>query len=122
MNLKLNAAILLVGCAVGYFLANKFKPVAPDAPPAVKASGSASVKKVTKPNGEVTETLECASQAEAKPSQPVVIKKNYSVGLVGLKGLEAVSVDARLGNLPVFVGAIVNQKLEDSKIHLRMEF
>lgn len=122
MNLKLNAAILLVGCAVGYFLANKFKPVAPDAPPAVaKASGVAKAQKVTKANGDVVETLECGSAAQA--SAPIMqVKKNYSVGLIGLKGVEALSVDARLGSLPVFVGAQINKNLNESKLSLRMEF
>lgn len=121
MNLKINAAFLLVGCALGFFVANKLKSNAPDTPPAVaKAFGMAKAQKVTKANGDVVETLECGAQAELKPMPAA--KKNYSVGLVGLKSVEALSMDARLGSLPVFVGAQINKNLNESKLSIRMEF
>lgn len=75
MNLKLSVVLFLLGCAVGVFGSNKLKskPAAVVAPmEAPKAQGKASVKKVTKANGDVEESLECeaAAQAPAIPAKP----------------------------------------------------
>ena len=127
MNIKIEALKAITFIAIGGFLfvnywpKDKIDKTEPQQPTA-KSSGKAVAKKVTKANGDIEESLECVTYSELKPSPSVVVKKNYSIGLVGLKEIEALSLDARIGQLPVFVGIIANKNLDQSKLLLRMEF
>lgn len=125
MSLKLNAVFLLlmfvIGCVCGY----QFRPEPVASAPSVEAASKAGVKviRVTEPSGKVTESLECAASSEAKAtllpatSSP---KSRYSVFAQGLTGVDAVGADARLGDLPLFVGGIASK--DNFKLSLRWEF
>ena len=60
-------------------------------------------------------------KAVIQSNQPSI--KKYSVGLLGVDSVKAVSVDARLGGLPLFIGGQYNIKEPKSSIiSLRFEF
>lgn len=55
-------------------------------------------------------------------SNPVTVKR-YSVSLLGLDSIHSLSIDARLGDLPLFVGGQLNIKEpKNSLLLLRFEF
>lgn len=123
MNLKISAGVAIVSLAVGFLIAKKVydKPQPQPQTSVAKASGSVKTVKVTKPNGEVTETVECASSAETiNQNQAAKTLKRYSVSVSGLKNIEAIGADARLGDLPLFIGGIATK--DSIKAQFRWEF
>lgn len=116
---------------VGAYLFSKFSPAPKQQEQAKIAQDQRQkcevvVRKITKPDGSVVETTKI--EAEASQSQKVEVnssgqKAKYAIGLSGLKSIESVSPSARLGNLPLWIGADVSVRdLKDSKLQLRMEF
>lgn len=122
MSLKTNVLVFMVGVVVGSVIKDFTKKPEPQPPTQTKAKSGASVQKITKLNGEVIETVNCESSSELSPASPVVIKKKYSVAVSGLKNIDSVAADLRLGNTPLFFGVVINKELDKSKLQLRMEF
>jgi hypothetical protein len=125
MNLKLSLAALALGLLLGCYIGSRLAKPSDLPAVVVKTASSGNVKatKVTKPTGEVVETLECAAQTSAVAEvNPIVLVKRskYSVAVIGLKDIEAVQADARLGDLPLFAGGIANK--DNFKLSLRWEF
>jgi hypothetical protein len=127
MNLKINGLILLGGLILGayggYKLGARREPAADVSQPVqAKANSNAKVTKTTKPSGEVVEVVECGASAQAQLPPLKAIKPSYSVGIIGLKQLDAITAEIRLAQTPFLLGVIIPRSLPDSKLSLRMEF
>ncbi len=112
MNLKLNAFILIAGILAGAFGMYKLRPVE-QSPAEIKVQTKTKIVKVTESSGKVTETTVAESSSDQRVAKP-----KYGVALYHNKSL---SVDARLGDLPLFF--VIGSNLKDEhRIGIRWEF
>lgn len=131
INTKLELLKACIFISIGAYLCIKFMPKPkPQEPKTVfveqKQKCEVVVKKVTKPDGSIEESVSASASSDQKteitPPQTKV-QAQYAIALSGLKRIDYVSPSARLGGLPLWVGADVSLKdLKDSKLQLRMEF
>lgn len=77
---------------------------------------------VTLPDGTKTEVTEGeAKQASVSSNSPT--KARYAVALSGIKRIDLITLEARLGDLPVFLGVNADiRNLNESKLQLKWEF
>lgn len=111
MSLKSNGITLVVGILVGALGAYKLRPNS--FPEEVKIQTKTKIVKVTEKDGRITET----TIAESKSDQRIV-KPKYGVALYHNK---SISLDARLGDLPLFF-VIQSDLKSDNRIGIRLEF
>ena len=112
LNLRSNGISILIGIAIGAFGFWKLRPI-PQAPAQVKVETKTKIVRVTKPSGEVTETTTSDVRSDQRAA-----KSRYGVALYHDKSL---SVDARLGDLPLFF--VIGSNLKDEhRIGIRWEF
>lgn len=116
MNLKFNAVILLIGFCVGGFAVYKLmpKPI-PQVITVESIKTNTKIVKVTKPNGQVTESTEIVSKSGL--SNTTVSKKLYGIGLYHDKSIFG---EIRLGQLPLHI--IGDTNLKEHKIGIKLEF
>lgn len=119
MNIKLNAAILILGMAIGAYLFSSFQPKQKPTVitvESVKTDIKYKTKIVTLPDGTKTETTE----GESKSTTDKISKTEKNKYGVGLYHNKSIFGEVRLGNLPLFLIADTNFK--EHKIGIKLEF
>lgn len=125
MSLKLNVAILCAAAFVGFLIGRSVQSTAPPSTVGQKQSTECKVTKVTKVNAdgsrEIAESFTASgSQTQSTSIQPLKSLSRYSIGAQGLKTIDSISADARLGEMPLFVGGVLSR--DNFKVQLRLEF
>lgn len=109
----------LIGLAIGYKLFSKSKPEILEV---TKINTITKTVKVTDTSGKITETTE-QNSSNLKESLTNSYKPRYSFGISGLKSVEYVTQEARIGDMPIFLGADISLKsIDQSRLRLRFEF
>lgn len=113
--MKTNIIILIFGIVLGFFLSQKIsKPVIQTE---IKEDIKTKIVKIKEPNGKIIETKIIEKKRDETPRQTL---SRYAISAGGLKSLDFVQIDARLGDLPLFTG--VQAKKDSVNIILRYEF
>lgn len=112
MNLRINGIILIFGIIIGSLGMYKLRPH-DKIPSEIKIQTKTKIVKVIEKDGTITET----TIAESKSDQRIV-KPKYGVALYHNK---SISLDARLGDLPLFF-VIQSDLKSDNRIGIRFEF
>lgn len=114
--MKLNILILIVGLALGFFIAKRTIKPEIQIKEVVKTKIDTRTIKVTKPSGEIIETTSSVASSESTLDKTTALKQ-YGIGIMSDKSLYG---EARLGSMPLFL--IGTASMDQWRVGIKYEF